>query len=64
MIPNENQINTNHTSKKIGKNDEKNILTNNNIMQYLNVLEVKNIKKGKRRSSIRRKRLDDEEEKR
>ena len=33
-------------------------------MQYLNVLEVKNIKKGKRRSSIRRKRLDDEEEKR
>ena len=64
MIPNENQINTNHTSNKTGKNDEKDILTNNNIMQYLNVLEVKNIKKGKRRSSIRRKRLDHEEEKR
>ena len=64
MIPNENQINTNHTSNKTGKNDEKDILTNNNIMQYLNVLEVKNIKKGKRRCSIRRKRLDDEEEKR
>ncbi len=64
MIPNENQINTNHTSNKTGKNDEKDIFTNNNILQYLNVLEVKNIKKGKRRSSIRRKRLDDEEEKR
>ena len=64
MIPNENQINTNHTSNKTGKNDEKDILTNNNIMQYLNVLEVKNIKKGKRRSSIRRKRIDQEEEKR
>jgi hypothetical protein len=32
-------------------------------MQYLNVLEAKNMKKGKRRMSIRQKRLDEEKQK-
>ncbi len=60
---NENLINSTNNSNRNTRNDDKDSYSNNNIMQYLNVLEVKNIKKGKRRMSIRQKRLDEENQK-
>ena len=60
---NENLINSTNNSNRNTRNDDKDSYSNNNIMQYLNVLEVKNIKKGKRRMSIRQKRLDEEKQK-
>ena len=59
---NENLINSTNNSRNT-KNDDKESYSNNNIMQYLNVLEAKNMKKGKRRMSIRQKRLDEEKHK-
>ena len=60
---NENLINSTNNSNRNTKNDDKDSYSNNNIMQYLNVLEAKNMKKGKRRMSIRQKRLDEEKQK-
>ena len=60
---NENLINSTNNSNRNTRNADKDSYSNNNIMQYLNVLEVKNIKKGKRRMSIRQKRLDEENQK-
>ena len=59
---NENLINSTNNSRNT-KNDDKESYSNNNIMQYLNILEAKNMKKGKRRMSIRQKRLDEEKHK-
>ena len=60
---NENLINSTNNSNRNTRNDDKDSYSNNNIMQYLNVLEAKNMKKGKRRMSIRQKRLDEENQK-
>ena len=60
---NENLINSTNNSNRNTKNEDKDSYSNNNIMQYLNVLEAKNMKKGKRRMSIRQKRLDEEKQK-
>ena len=60
---NENLINSTNNSNRNTRNDDKDSYSNNNIMQYLNVLEAKNMIKGKRRMSIRQKRLDEENQK-